>query len=236
MQTIGLFFKVLWSPGEAMFLLSKNPRVLAPMLFLTLCSVLATIAVQTKVKFGELYMNMLAVTPQLAQMPEEAKANMQRLMNSPAINGVFIGFAIVGPLLMILIVTALYFGAFTIAGREGGFKAFLSITAFAFVPIIFSYIAMIVRAFVVVPSLLMLDEIGSLSPAPFLDRGAVTPLVFAAINSIDLVTIWTLILLVIGYSFVTPKSQSKVTRALVVFGVFAVYLALKLAGPALQSL
>lgn len=236
MQTVGLFLKVLWSPGEAMFLLSKNPRVLAPVVFLSLSSLLAVLAVQAKVRFGELYMNMLAVSPQAARMPEEAKAQMQTLMNARAIQGAFVVMSVVGPLLLVLIVAALYFGLFTIVGREGSFKAFVSITAFAFVPGIFSQIAMVVRASVVLPSLLLLDEIGSLSPATFIDRGSASPVLFAAVNSIDLVSIWSLILLVIGYGFVTPKSQSKATRAAAVFGLFFVYIAIKLGVAALQSL
>src|SRR5262245_6544995 len=113
MKAIGLLFKVLWSPGEAMFLLSKNPRVLAPMVFLSLSSLLAGIAIQTKVSFGELYMNMLARSPQAAQMPEEAKAQMQRIMTMPAVQGVFMASAVVIPLVTVLIVAAIYFGLFS---------------------------------------------------------------------------------------------------------------------------
>ena len=32
MNSFALLFKVLWAPGEAMLLISKNPRVLAPLI------------------------------------------------------------------------------------------------------------------------------------------------------------------------------------------------------------
>jgi hypothetical protein len=235
MKGIGLLFKVLWSPGEAMFFLAKNPRILTPLLFLSLSSLLTAIAVQTKVRFGELYMNMIARSPQAARMPEEAKAQMQRLMSMPAIQGVFVGSAVVIPLLLVVFVAALYFGLFSMLGREGGFKAFISITAFAFVPMIFSQLAGVVRAFVVVPSSLMLDELGSLSPATFLNRDSTSPMLFSLVNSLDFISIWILILLVIGYGFVSRKGVSKATRTLVVFGVFLLYVGLKLAGVAMQG-
>src|SRR5262245_56364151 len=235
MKGIGLLFKVLWSPGEAMFDLSKNPRVLTPMVFLSLSSLLAAIAIQTKVRFGELYMNMLARSPQAARMPEEAKAQMQRLMSLPAIQGVFVGSAVVIPLLTVLIVAALYFGFFSMLGREGGFKAFLSITAFAFVPTIFSQLAGVLRAFVVVPSSLMLDELGSLSPATFLNRDSASPVLFSVVNSLDFISIWILILLVIGFGFVSRKGVSKAARTGVVFGLFLLYVGLKVAAVGLQG-
>lgn len=235
MQSIGLLFKVLWSPGEAMFLLSKSPRVVVPIAFLSLSSLVAAIAVQTKVQFGELYMNMMARAPQAAQMPEEQKAQMQRLMSSPVLQGLFLVMAVVGPLLLVVVVTLIYFAVFSMLGREGGFKAFLSITAFAFVPAIFSQLAMVVRVFTVPPSFLMFDELGSLSPSTFVDRDSSSPLLFATVNSIDFVSIWILILLVIGYGFVMRKSLSMATRATATIAVFMVYQAIKLGFVALQS-
>jgi hypothetical protein len=235
MKGIGLLFKVLWSPGEAMFFLSKNPRVLTPMVFLSLSSLLAAIVMQSQVRFGELYMNMLARSPQAARMPEETKAQMQRLMSSPAISGIFVGAAVVFPLLTVLLVAVIYFGLFSMVGREGGLKAFISITAFAFVPVIFGQVAGVLRAFLLAPSSLMLDELGSLSPATFLNRDSASPWLFSLVNSLDFISIWILILLVIGYGFVARKGVSKGTRAAVVFGLFLLYVGLKVAGASLQS-
>ena len=235
MQSVGLLFKVLWSPGEAMFINSKNPRVLTPALFVSLISLLGAIAIQMKVSFGELYMNMLTKSPQAARMPEESKAQLQRVMSLPAVQGVFIASAVVIPLITILVVTVVYFGLFSMLGREGGFKAYLSTAAFAFVPSIFSVVASVLRAFVVPPAFLMLDELGSLSPAPFLDRDSASPLLFATVNSIDLVSIWSLALLAIGFGFVTRKSLSKATRTVATVGVFLFYTAIKLGFVALQS-
>jgi hypothetical protein len=222
-------FKVIWSPGEAMFLLSKNPRVVVPMLFLCLSSLASTLLVMTKVDFAELNMRMMERSSFIANMSDEQKAQMRQGMNSPARKALGVGTATVGAVILVVIVAAIYFGIFTIVGREGSFKAFLSITAFAFVPNIFRQLAMVMAAFFVPASSLTLDELGSLSPAVFLDRDAVSPVLFAAVNMIDLVSIWILTLLVIGYGFVTRKSLSQFTRAVVVFGVFLLYAGYRLA-------
>jgi hypothetical protein len=228
MQSIGLLFKVLWSPGETMFLLSKNPRVLVPMIFLSVFSLVAGSAVLMKLDFAELTMRMIERSAQGSRMPEEQKAQLRTAMSSPFAKASFFGSTVVVPLITIVFVAAVYFAIFTMVGRDAGFKAFLSITTYAFVPLIFSQIASLVRAYLVPPAFLMLDELGSLSAAVFVDRDSVSPVIFAAANSLDFITIWSLILLVIGYGYVARKSLSKGTRTVTVVSVFLLYVGLKL--------
>src|SRR5262245_44697996 len=122
MQSVGLLFKVLWSPGEAMFLLSKNPRVLAPLLFLTLVSILTGSLVLVKVDSAELAMRAIERSARGATLTEEQKTRVRQQMNSPAVKGLTFIAAVAGPLLMIVVVAGIYFVLFTMLGREGNFK------------------------------------------------------------------------------------------------------------------
>jgi predicted Abi (CAAX) family protease len=56
MRSVSLLFKVLWSPGEAMFLLSKTPRVVAPLVFLSLMSLLTGAATVMKLDTADMTM------------------------------------------------------------------------------------------------------------------------------------------------------------------------------------
>jgi Yip1-like protein len=235
MQSITLLFKVLWSPGEAMYLLSKSPRVLAPLLFLCIFTGVANGVAFTKIDFADMYMRMIEKTPQGAQMADDQKAQMKRVMSLPVVKAAIPVISVVFTVILILIVAGVYFALFSLIGREGGFKAYLSLTAFAFVPIIFSSIAAVVRAFLMPPTSVMLDEISSLSAGIFIDRDTASPVLFSLANSVDLVSIWILTLLVIGYGFVTRKSVSKGTRAAVVVAVFLAYIGLKLASAAIRG-
>jgi Yip1 domain len=236
MQSISLLFKVLWSPGEAMFLLSKNPKVLTPILFLTLFSIVTGAVLVTKLDSAELAMRAIERSSRGSSLSDEQKTQLRRQMDSPVVKGFTFVSAVLGALLQVLIVAGIYFAVFTMLGREGSFKAFLSITAYAFVPTIFRSMAVMLSAYVVPPASLMLDELGSLSPAVFLDRDSVSPVLFAAVNMIDLVSIWVLILLGIGYGFVTRKSLSKASRAAAILGVFLLYVALRLASAAVRGI
>ena len=141
MKSIGLLLKVLWSPGEAMSLLSRNPRVLVPFVFLAVSSLITGGLVMSKIPASELAMRAIERSPQAANMSDEAKEQLRRRVNSPVTSVFAIVSTVLGPMIVVLLVSAIYFGVFTMIGREGGFKAFLSITAFAFVPGIFRQLA-----------------------------------------------------------------------------------------------
>src|SRR5262245_891048 len=113
MQSIGLLFKVLWSPGEAMFLLSKRPRVLAPLLFLALFSIVTGGAVMMKVDSAELAMRAIEKSTRGASLSDEQKTQIRQQMNSPVVKNFTFGSVVIGPLLMILLVAGIYFALFT---------------------------------------------------------------------------------------------------------------------------
>ena len=69
MRSVGLLLKVLWSPAEAMFLVSKNPRALVPIVFLALCSLAGGMLVMAKVPASELAMRAIERSPQGADLP-----------------------------------------------------------------------------------------------------------------------------------------------------------------------
>src|SRR5579884_3449950 len=104
MQTIGLLFKVLWSPGETMFLLSKSPRVLAPLILLCLVSAFAGGVMVTKVDLAELTIRQIEHSAAGATFPEAQKDLMRQQLSSPAAKvGTFVSTAL-SPLLFLLAV------------------------------------------------------------------------------------------------------------------------------------
>jgi hypothetical protein len=234
-SSIGLLFKVLWSPGEAMFQLSRKPRVLAPTLFLCLASVVAGSMMVSKLDFGDMIVRIAEKSRQGASMTDEQKALLRRNMNLPVVKGFMFVSTFIAPLFMMLIIAGIYFALFSMLGRDGGFKAFLSITMYAFIPTVLTQIAGVLRAYLIPASSLMLDEIGSLSAAVFVDRDAVSPAIFTLANSIDVVSIWILSLLVIGYGFVARKSLSKTTRTITVVGVFLLWIAFRVGSAAIRG-
>ena len=235
METLTLFLRVLWAPREIMFLISKQPRVVVPLLLISLFSMASGIIVVTKLDQGEMAIRMLERTAGGIQYSDDLRARTKAQASSPTTLAFSIVLSAIAPVVLIAIVTAIYFGLFTILGREGSFKAFFAVTAFAFVPLIFRQLAAMLTAFVVPETSILPDELGAISPAIFLDRDSVSGGLFAAVNMIDLVSLWILVLLTIGFAFLIRRSVSIRTRAAAVFVPFLVYAGLRIGLAHLQG-
>jgi len=235
MQTISLLFKVLWSPSEAMFLVSKSPRIVAPILFVCLFSFVGGNLVSMKLDPTELAVKAIERSARGSTVSDEQKEELRNLMNSPVFKGIRFASTLVLPLFLIALAAVIYFALFSALGREANFKVFLSITAFAFIPLIFRQLAAVFTAFIVPASAVIPDELGSIGPAVFLNLDSISPTLFAAVNMVDVVTIWILALLTIGYGFAARKTLSKWTRVSAVLGVFVLYAVLRLAVAAVRG-
>ena len=220
MRSIALVFKVLWSPGETMFLIAKTPCFGFALSLLIGSSLVSGAVVLTKIP--DLPLRAIERPPAI-NISDEARDRLREQIDSPATWIFTIMLSSVRPVFMLLIVSGIYFLIFTIIGRHGSFRAFLSITAYSFIPMVFRQAVTVLSASFVPQSSIMPDELGSLSPAVFLDRDSVPPMVFSVVNMIDIVSIWVLSLMVIGFAFVTRKTISRTTRAGVVIGVYLVY-------------
>jgi hypothetical protein len=212
METIGLFFKTFWAPGEAMFKLSKKPRILVPLILVGVLQLGVGIVSLNKLDLGKLAVAQIERSPQGANMTEEQKQNIARLYRQFA--PVIMVFGAVAPAIFVTIAAGIYFGIFTVLGRDGSsFKAFYAITLFAYVPLLLRQAASVVQLLTVPPEQLDVNDLGSLSLAVFLDRAEVGKVLFALASVVDLTSIWIMILLVIGYKYVTSKTVGTGLRA-----------------------
>src|SRR5205823_10947473 len=101
MRSVGLLLRVLWSPAEAMFLVSKNPRALVPIVFLALCSLAGGMVVMTKVPASELAMRAIERSPQGANLSNEQKDRIRQQINSPVARVFGIVSTVIGPVLSV---------------------------------------------------------------------------------------------------------------------------------------
>jgi hypothetical protein len=90
-------------------------------------------------------------------------------------------------------------------------------------------VARILTVLIVPPSSIMPDELGSISPAIFVDRTTVSKTLFTLLSQFDIVTLWILSLLSIGYRFASTKKVSVAARVGCVFGIWLVWVALRVA-------
>src|SRR5262249_54462132 len=142
-----------------------------------------------RLDLGKLAIAQIERSPQGANMTEEQKQNVARLYRTFA--PVIVVFGAVAPAIFVTIAAGMYFGIFTVLGRDGSsFKAFYAITLFAYVPLLLRQAASVVQLMTVPAEQLDINDLGSLSLAVFLDRTEVSKVLFALASVVDLTSIW----------------------------------------------
>ena len=220
---------VLFAPAETFEDIARKPDFLAPILAIILIGVLTSIAVVPKLDFETM------MRDQMAQANREmSPEDLDRVARIGAASGKVLAYA--GPLLSIiilLIVAAVLLMAFRLMGGEGTFKQAFSASLYAWMPlIVYSIIAAIIimSRESVTPDLL--PVIVRSNPG-FLADPQSQKVLFALLTALDVFTIWTLVLLSIGFSYVARVSKTK--AAAIVVSLWIVLLVFKLGFAALGA-
>jgi len=195
--------KVFWLPGETMHAAAERPVVALPVAIPTVFALLTSLIVYFTLP------------------PSDVSLRTAWLVGLIS--------AVLGPALITLIVSVLYFGIFSAAGRQRGFKSFLSVTAVAFVPTALHHLAQSVMILTQVAQQLLPSQIGRLNVAVFLDPQVVSSGIYVAAGMVDVVSIWVLVLLTVGYRcVVSPRLTTWMVAGLVV-GPWLLYAGLRIA-------
>lgn len=202
----------LTDPGRALAVAAERRRLLVALLAATAVSVLVSMVTVPRIDFAK---GGPGLGPEAAAMTqhqlEEAEAQAAKL-------GAIAGYAGsgFGPAFAMLGTGLACWLAFKVAGTRPGFKASLAVSAHALLPIFLAKLLTLPAVLARAP--LGLDELPRLLPsslASLLPAGA-SPLALAAASSLDLFTIWAVVLLVIGMAQVAGASRR---RAAVVVAV-----------------
>ncbi len=217
MRGLLLAVKTFWSPGSAFEEIAEaSVRPWAAILVLTAVGLISSGVITANIDPAELALRGLEQPPQGANLTEEQKEAFVERLQNPAVR--YIGFAgaLVGPTVMIVVLSGIYFGLFMILGSSAKFRIFFSVTSFALLPLVIRNLAATLMVLFIPSSAINPQELGGIAPSAFLDPAEVSRAVFAFAQSLDLITFWILILLIIGYKNVASRRTSLVTRTLAV--------------------
>lgn len=222
MNSLELLVRAFWSPSESFRDQAAQPRLIAPLAFLLFFSGLVGVTAYVKVDNEAIFKRMLEQDQRLSQLSAQQKEQFLERARNPNTKAFGLVFGTLSPIVMVLLVASFYFVAFTVFGREGGFKAYVAVTALGFVPAAVRSIAATTTLLLVPSDELAMESLGSIALSVFLDRAAVGPVLYTLTSFLDVVFAWTLALLIIGYSFLVRRSVSKLMVAGVVLGGYVV--------------
>ncbi len=208
MSAISRIFGVFFNPKQAFADVARKPSWAAPLAALLLISIGLSVTLAQRADWVEVSKEQIAknklASRQIDQLPEDQKerAYAQAATRTKVIRYVrgFIGWP-----LLLLIVSAVYFGAFKlIGGARTNFAAAFAVTTFAHLPMGLRELIAIPVNFLKDPAAIDPENFLASNPAAILGNDIpswqTVPLLF-----LDVFGLWTLLLMAIGFSATDPK-------------------------------
>lgn len=142
-------------------------------------------------------------------------------------------FSLITTPILFMVVAAVLLIAFKLFAGEGTFVQYLSVVLYGWIPMHLQGI--LTTALVSTRGLIEQEEMVSVvrSNPGFLLDPKTSPVAFAFVSSLDLFTIWTLVLLTIGCAFVAKRSRK--TSGAIVVALWAVVILFKVAMAAIRG-
>ena len=222
-RIIGVFF----SPQSTFQDIVRKPNWLQPMALILVMSLVAIIVLNSHFNWRDYISQQIEKSPRAAQLSAEAKERQVEVSAkfSPIVAYVF---GLLLPVCGILVIALVLWGAFSImAGAGSNYRTALAIVSHAVVPAsVIGTILFITVLFLKPVGMFDLDNPIATNVAALLSDDASKWLV-ALCKNLDLLELWKLVLLSIGFAAVSPKKLQGGKAYSIVFGVFLVYLVLR---------
>lgn len=219
---------VFFSPIETFASIARKPDWVVPLIVLLIISIASSIVFAQRVDF------MSAVQQQLEQRKDMSQEQVDRAIR---VGGAFAkAIAYFSPLIAVIvwvIVAAVLLLSSRLFGGEGGFKQAFSTTLYAWFPDVLKGI--ILTIILAVKPHVDAMQIATLvrSNLGFLASPKTQPMSFALLSSIDLFTIWTLALFIIGFAAFSRLSKAR--AATIVISLWVVTVLFRLIPAAIQA-
>ena len=224
-------FGVLFAPFPTFESIARRPDWLVPLIILMVISLAGGVIIAQHVDFTAMAHEAIEMNPQASKIPADRIDTMIRFTAATMRVSAY-----ASPLLAIvvlMIIAAILMLAFRMFGGQGTFRQAFSVTIYAWYPLLIKNIlAVIVLVNKTAISVFDLQN-PILSNLGFLFDPKTQPVQFALGSSLDLFSIWSLVLMIIGFAAISrlPRARS----ATIVVVLWLVMKLLALIGPALQA-
>ncbi len=222
-RIIGVFF----SPKATLEDIVQKPSWVLPTVLILIFGLLGVIALNSHFNWRDYISQQIEKSPRAAQLSAEQK--QQQIEISAKYSPVFAYvFGLVIPVVGLLVIALVLMGAYNLmAGVGTNFKTSFAIVSHAMVPAsIVGTILFVTVLFLKPVGMFDLDNPVATNLAALFPEDAAKWLVALGKN-IDLLEIWKLILLAIGFAAVNPKKLKGAKSFTIVLTVFLVYIVLR---------
>jgi hypothetical protein len=203
----GIFF----SPGSTLEDIVRKPSWIVPVAILTFLSVLVCISINQRINWRDFISQQIEKNSRASQLSPQQKEQQIDAGAKYAPYATYI-FGIPGAFVLVLIVALIMMGAYNLlAGANVNYTTSLGIVSHAFVPSIISSVLFLLILFLKTPGTVDLENPVATNIGAFLPEDSAKWLAKLC-TSIDIFSIWTLVLIAMGFAVANPK-KLKGTRA-----------------------
>jgi Yip1-like protein len=226
LSPVARIFGVLFSPGKTFEDIVRKPSWIAPVVVSTVLSIIAVVVLNQRVNWREYIAQQIEKNPQAAQLSADQKQQRAEVGAKFTVAIVYVA-GVVLPVCFALLVGLVMMGAYNLfAGAGARFAASFAIVAHAgMVGLVSTPLFLLV---------LFLKPYGTIDPdnPVVTNLGALLPeesakWLVTLCKSIDIFTIWILILIAIGFAAVNPKKLKGAKSFTIAFMVWATYVVLR---------
>jgi hypothetical protein len=223
---IGRIIGVFFSPKITFEDIVRKPSWVLPVVLLTILSIVVSLAINQRINWREFMSQQIEKSPRAAQMSSEQK--QQQIEGGAKFSPVFTyAIGLLGPITAALLVALVMWGAYTLlGGASANFGTAFGIASHAFLTGLVSSSLFILILYLKPYGTVDLENPIATNPAALLPDESAKWLV-ALCKSIDIFSIWTLILLAIGFAAVNPRKLKGGKSYTIAFTVWAAFVVLR---------
>jgi hypothetical protein len=223
---VGRITGVFFSPKATFEDIVRKPSWVAPVVLLTLLSLLVSFAINQRINWREFMSQQIEKSPSAANMSAEQKE--QRIEGGVKFSPPFTyAIGLLGPVIATLCVALVMWGGYNLlGGANTNFGTSFGITSHAFLTGLVSSPLLVL--------ILYLKPIGAvdLDNPVAANLGAILPddsakWLVALCKSIDIFSLWTLILLAIGFAATNPRKLKGSKSFSIAFAIWATFVVLR---------
>jgi Yip1 domain len=221
-RLMGMYF----SPKATLEDIVARPSWIIPVILLCICSLAVTFTFTQRVGWHAFIEKKFEQNPNTQQMTPEAR---EKAIDTQAKYAPIFGYVVGagGVFVAVLLLAAVGLGAFNLTG--GGqlkFRTCMALVAWAWVPFLLAYLLAILVILLKPPDTVDLENLVASNPGAFLSSDAPKWLA-SLLGSLDLFSIWALLLLGLGFSTTNPRKISFGKSLTVWVVLWILYIAVK---------
>ena len=223
-RLLGVFF----SPKATFEDIARRPSWILPVVVMSILGLAVAFVMNQKIDWRDVAAKRIEESPRAASLSADQKE--QQIAMSAKVSPAFAyGFGVAWPVLQALAVGGIFLLAYNLMGGAGArFGTSLGITAHAYYPWILYSLLFILILYLKAPGTVDLENPIATNVGAFLPES--TPKALMSLGkSIDIFSVWTLLLVSIGFTAVNPK-KLKGKAFSIAISVWVVWVGLKMAG------